>query len=273
MRRTKFPITSKSKEPPPGSFFKYDKHLIETYGHEVALFVTNLIDKYYYFKKKYPENNGTFFLTHAQQTKQTGLSDHKIRKCKRIAILNRLILDTNWKGSPAKEWYEINLQSIDIQRAMENLESKPFKSLNPYKNNINKDIIIKDEILENSKVSYTGKVNIDQFARFWQIYPNKKDEGKAKASWIKLCASKNPPDWSDVAIAIRKQSKTKQWQDSNFIPSACNWLDKFGWLNDPEMMTGWKDMSPHKSKFYDGREYKWQSDGTYRNASGSIWHD
>ena len=105
-----------------GSFLMVSKKLLSSFGPEIAIFISNLIDKHEYFKENFPDNEGWFFLVHNQQIEQTGLTLWKIHNCKRIAILNGWI-ETKLKGSPAKEWYKINLQLLDNQLAIGNPNS------------------------------------------------------------------------------------------------------------------------------------------------------
>ena len=104
------------------AFLKVNKRLLSRFGPEVAVFISNLIDKYEYFNENFPDKDGWFFLIHNQQMEQTGLTIWKLSKCKRIAILNKWI-ETRWIGSPAKEWYKINLELLNNQSAMENPNS------------------------------------------------------------------------------------------------------------------------------------------------------
>jgi hypothetical protein len=113
--------TTKTPEP-KGSFLKVNKELLSRFGPDVAIFISNLIDKYEYFKENFPDNDGWFFLVHSQQIEQTGLTIWKLYNCKRTAILNGWI-ETKLKGSPAKEWYKISLQLLDNQSAIGNPNS------------------------------------------------------------------------------------------------------------------------------------------------------
>lgn len=103
------------------AFLKVNKGLLRRFGPEVAVFISNLIDKYKYFTDNFTDNlmvnDGWFFLIHSQQIEQTGLTIRKLHRCKRTAILNKWI-KTKWIGSPAKEWYKINLELLDTQSAM-----------------------------------------------------------------------------------------------------------------------------------------------------------
>ena len=91
-----------------------DYGLCAKYGPNLTNFICNLVNKYYYWQKNNENFNGSFFITHADQTGQIGLSGKQIRRCKEQAKLNGWIR-TYYDGYPKKEWYIINMQSPDIQ--------------------------------------------------------------------------------------------------------------------------------------------------------------
>jgi hypothetical protein len=134
LKRTR-PPSNKKLRGGKGGYFTLDKQLLAKYGNEMAVFLTNIFDKYTYFKKRFPKYNGQFFLPHKDQIIQTGLSDHKIRKCKREAVL-RGLFTLHYRGMPAREWYILNMEHSDIQQAMEILKDMSFKSSSAINNNI-----------------------------------------------------------------------------------------------------------------------------------------
>lgn len=134
LKRTK-PPNHKRLRGGKGGYFTLDKQLLAKYGNEMAVFLTNIFDKYAYFKKRFPKYHGQFFLPHKDQIIQTGLSDHKIRKCKREAVL-RGLFSLHYRGMPAREWYVLNMEHSDIQQAMEILKDMSFKSSSAINNNI-----------------------------------------------------------------------------------------------------------------------------------------
>ncbi len=280
MERTNFP--RKEPEPEVTSYFRLFSHLTK-YGTDVSVFISNLIDWYLYFLTRGKLTNGMFFQTHKQQTERTGLSDHKIRKCKQFAAVNRLVW-TRLKGSPAKEWYELNLEHIDIQSAIELLKDKTFKisSTRPSKSeghitilNNNTNITSSLRVDEDSLRVSESKISLNDFERFWSMYPRKTDKGKAYTSWRLLCKCDDRPTWRDVKRAVLKQIKSERWQDEQYIPYPSTWLNDSHWLNDPAMMKTFqkRDEIPPMQSFVDdedGRRYELQPDGTtYLNSSGT----
>lgn len=97
LRRNAFYEIAKSKDHLPIS-----KAIIKTYGLDLAVFIGNLFDKFEY---------GGFFLTHADQTGQIGLSDYQLRKCKQ-KCRELGILTTKMVGIPPKEFYFLDLDAL-----------------------------------------------------------------------------------------------------------------------------------------------------------------
>jgi len=94
------------------SFIAINKTLIRVFGLEVAVFISNLADKMRYFLDKgMLGNDGSFFLRHADQEEQTGLSEYKLKQCKKI-LKDIGVIDTVTKGMPAKEYYILHLDVL-----------------------------------------------------------------------------------------------------------------------------------------------------------------
>ncbi len=94
------------------AYLPINKQLLKHYGPDVAVFLSNLIDKYKYFKyNDQLKDEKWFYLVHDQQIEHTGLTITKIHSCK--AILKRDgIIRTKLQGAPPKEWYELNLTHL-----------------------------------------------------------------------------------------------------------------------------------------------------------------
>lgn len=94
------------------AYLTVNKRLLKHYGPDVAIFLSNLVDKYKYFAdKNMLIDNIWFFLLHEQQTEQTGLTITKIRTCKTL-LKEDNILETKLIGIPAKEHYKLNLDLL-----------------------------------------------------------------------------------------------------------------------------------------------------------------
>ena len=88
-----------------------NKTLIKQFGLIPSVLLSNYIDKHIYFREKFPDNDGWFFLTHKNQIDQLGLAEYSIRKYKTY-LKDKGILQTMKKGIPAKEWYKIDFQKL-----------------------------------------------------------------------------------------------------------------------------------------------------------------
>ena len=97
-----------------GNYLSVNKKLLQQYGPNVAVYYGNLVDRLGYFVRSCAINgeqprlnkDGSFFLTYAEQTQTTGMSEYRLRKCKNI-LKKANFLKTNIRGLPAKEWYYI----------------------------------------------------------------------------------------------------------------------------------------------------------------------
>ncbi len=81
----------------PNTHLQVNQGLCLAFGPEFAVFIANLYDQE-------PSPNTWFVLGHVKQMNQTGMSQHAIRKCKKMA--QQLgFLRTKLGGLPCKEWY------------------------------------------------------------------------------------------------------------------------------------------------------------------------
>jgi hypothetical protein len=228
--------------------FLINKALIKQFGIDTALFLTNLIDKYKYFKiREMLHENKWFFLIHAQQMDELLITERALRKSK-TKLKKCGILITKMIGIPAKEYY--CLQWFQIHKALNtNVEEDagvgvtlpsgqqvtlPSGLINKNKENNNK---LKEE--EDAR-----EITPKKFELFWNIYPRKTDKGKALTSWNKLCNKKpkERPIWRILRTAILEQKKSERWQNPKFIPMPATWLNQSRWLDDPdEMKSSWSN--------------------------------
>jgi hypothetical protein len=112
MERTKLPLDEYALEIfSSDAYLSVNKKLLIFYGPDIAIFLSNLIDRYKYLKSKKELVNDWFFLTHSEQEKQTGLTLTKLRNCKAI-LKEQNILEVQLKGAPPKEMYKINLSLL-----------------------------------------------------------------------------------------------------------------------------------------------------------------
>ena len=114
------------------AYLTINKKMLQAFGPEVTIFLSNLIDKFRHFRQvgKLTKDNA-FFLTYQQQSEQTGMSVHQLRKCKKT-LIEKGILWTEKRGVPAKEFYWIDFELLaqewlDINPDCLGQEVKDFK--------------------------------------------------------------------------------------------------------------------------------------------------
>jgi hypothetical protein len=229
-------------------YLKVDKRMLRIYGTSSAIFISNLIDKYLYFKKNKEDFDGWFFLTHEDQIKQTGLTEYTLVKCKREAILNKWIT-TRLIGSKdyvTREYYELNLEHPDIQIAIEFSRGSPPKIQRevPHENDGFLNKTIKEKSSSSSEegvedVSFSEEkeiISLPLFKKFWNMYPKKVHKGKVQSLWKQLGIETNLPLWKEVYRALLLQKKSGQWENPQYISLPYNWLEKSRWKDDPKEM-------------------------------------
>jgi len=94
------------------AYLTINKEMLQKTGPTMAVFICNLLDKFDYFlKRNMLTEDGEFFLTHKTQMEQTGMTEYEIKKCKKE--LKKLdVLQTKRKGTPAKEYYYVDLERL-----------------------------------------------------------------------------------------------------------------------------------------------------------------
>jgi hypothetical protein len=85
-----------------------------------------------------------------------------------------------------------------------------------------------------------NKITINDFEKFWELYPRKDYEGKARTKWENICTQKTwdkkRPTFRVIKRALLKQKETVQWQDVKYIPLPTTWLNQSRWKDDPAQM-------------------------------------
>lgn len=246
MKKEKLRRTRKKTDPPDDSFLKVNKWMLRIYGPEVAVFISNLIDKHLYWKDHNKNFDGSFFHPYKTQTYETKMSTDILRKCKEKAVLNDWIT-TRLKGIPPKEWYVLNMEHSDIQLMMGKSNGMPLE--NPinydgkiqsiYKETLNKENNNPPSLDDEKDISFYGKINTSMFNKFWEIFPKKINKAKSKKQWDILCSKEDRPDWRTIRIAIQEQIKSDLWQTNRFIKTPEKWIEEEYWNQDPKEMINW----------------------------------
>lgn len=242
------------------SFLIVNKTLIKKLDPTGAIILSNYLDKYDYFKKTNPDNNGWFFLTYAQQTEQIEINEYTLSIWRKK--LHELgILEIQRRGLPAKDWYNINFKNLIDFLYSEKRRTSPLMVEGDYTLNQrggliketdnNKETDNKKEKKKNiiKKENIFGKLPTkENFDLFWRVYPKKSLQGKAKNAWNKLCDKQDIPLLKEIIAAIKEQTKTTQWQNPKFIPLASTWINQQRWLDDPEQMVAYEQEDKNTPK-------------------------
>ena len=257
-------------------FLIVNNKLLQIYGPNTAVFLSNLISKYKYFLNSEGGllNGEWFYMKHKYMTEQMGLGLTSLRTCKEL-LKKDGIIETKMKGVPPVEFYKINLVTL-INRvfahSLENLTNKgkeslqlkvrkpndlPLENLTNNISNIKHNKIKSNNIKSNTTVAADKKITNSLFDDFWKLYPRHVDLGKAKKKWQELCnkAPKDKPTWREIKRAIILQKKSERWQEKQFIPHPTTWLNNMRWLDDPAEMQVWdkKEEKPNTPGFTLGK--------------------
>ena len=75
----------------------------------------------------------------------------------------------------------------------------------------------------------------EAFARFWRLYPKKKDKKAAIQEWNKLRADRNL--MRIMAAALRRQMASEEWlrDKGRAVPYPCRWLSHHRWEDEPDV--------------------------------------
>lgn len=251
-----------------GAYLVINKNLLLKYGPNTAIFLSNLIDKYKFFREKDELQDDCFYLKHEDQINEIGLNERKIRKCKTLLKENNII-STKLIGIPPKEYYKIHWENI-LNFLNLCVRDKGYKSVrdkgskngsdlggkngrfNIYNNKvINNNKINNNKVAQKQHIRAKHKITTKLFDDFWQIYPKKADKGKALSAWNKICTRKNiePPTFEEIKTAIEQQIKTDRWKDKMYIPHPTTWLNQQRWLDDPKEMKSFDYKSEPKTGY------------------------
>lgn len=150
-----------------------NKQLLRKLGPEPAVMLSNLIDKYKYFRENEQLLDvNYFYLLHEDQMDQTGLTRYKIQACKKV-LKEHDMIETRRVGN--NEWYKLNainiIQYIGINQTSENPTSENPTSENPMSDIRKPDALLKkgEQKGEQKKEIYKES-NFDS-GRFLEMFP------------------------------------------------------------------------------------------------------
>ncbi len=93
------------------AYLTINKSLLRAYGPDAAIYLSNLVDKYRYFKQRGEAKDGWFFLIQTDQAEETGMTLRRIRSCKKF-FMDKGVIEIQRKGIPSKEWYRIQIDNL-----------------------------------------------------------------------------------------------------------------------------------------------------------------
>lgn len=211
------------------AYFTINKKLLCHYGPEVAVFLSNLIDKYKYFKSKNTLYEWEwFYVTYEDQALFTGLTLSRLRTCKSVLIEDN-ILEVKRFGIPSKEYYRLNLERlteiIGLYIALRKGEGKPYCLPEGYNKN-EKNIIINNNRKKDNKT--TIPPSMEELTQYCQERKNNVDpqvffDFYQSKGW--MVGKNKMKDW---------QAAVRTWE-KNDNDSTSNTKGKPKFIRDPEL--------------------------------------
>jgi len=159
------------------SYLIVNKQLLEKFGPETTVLLSNLIDKYKYFKENEQLVDGCYFyLLNEEQMEQTGMNLYKVKTCKKILKDSELVKTTRIGN---KEYYKLEasniLQHINSQT---NIDQQPDEYQPSARRlstaNTNKNKAGDKEKVEKEK-NYDYGAFLEMFPKDWKEHPKFKD--------------------------------------------------------------------------------------------------
>jgi len=241
-----------------------NKKLAKKIGVMETILLADLITKQEYFRNNNMlTEDGFFFNLQDKLQQQLEIGEYKLRLLLTNLQKNGFI-EIKKQGIPAKNYYKINEDKIlDILQVLRNSKDKfrenhgtsdeiptELSYYNNNKNNNNKFFIGQNNKNPQKLKRQFPKITNKMFDNFWKLYPRKINKGKALKSWEKLCNKKDKPTFNQIKNALKKQKKSKQWQNEKYIPHPTTWLNNYGWLND--YSSDWGDAQNDENDIMDG---------------------
>jgi hypothetical protein len=146
---------------------------------------------------------------------------------------------------------KLNVEKLNVEKlntALLDIENKGLIILSnnntKKKENQNKKNQIKKSLSEEEEKE--KKLSLNDFNRFWKVYPKKDKKGEALKSWTTLSVKKDRPTLKTIMFAVRDQKQTERWSDPQFIPMATTWINQTRWIDDPKEMKLFKRQEQEK---------------------------
>jgi hypothetical protein len=91
--------------------------------------------------------------------------------------------------------------------------------------------------------------HLDDFEKWYKIYPRKVSKQGAKKAWIKIqnLPKNERPSFDTLFLAVQQQSQSDQWKDKKYIPHPSTWLNQRRWEDELESTKSNNNNNPHPS--------------------------
>ena len=197
------------------AFIVLNKELARQLGLKEAILLADLISKEEYFIAN-GMTDGWFFNTEANIEKDTTLTPYQQRKCLKTLKTN-LVLETQRKGIPAKQYFKINEQQVI--KLLNNLSATNLTSINK-----NKEIKIINKLFTIPTISEVeiyclerkNNIEAESFINFydskgWMVGKNKMKDWRACIRTWEMREKKKPMKTSKIDSQINEYLKGKEY--------------------------------------------------------------
>lgn len=129
------------------------------------------------------------------------------------------------EGTPPSEMRDINIK--EIKRNNLNINTREEKNSDWENHKATYELARKDEA---KQIALSISDSEKSFAEFWNLYPVKKSEGRAKAAWLSQNCHQIFPE---ILTKLAEQLKKDCWyQELKYIPNPAKYLMEEKWKDD-----------------------------------------
>ena len=195
-------------------FIRVNERLIEVFGIELAVFLSNLIDKMFYFlDNNMLDEENSFFLRHDEQMKKLRIKDERKLRSMKKHFKELGILETKLKGLPAKEFYTINFDALEktLEEFLENPNQAPTKNVGAKPNK-------KCEGKDSPKTSVHNQTPSNQTSSYENHkndFPSTLTFGKSERKVNRKVKRKKPSKSMNDKVKEKAQNKAPKSKNSN----------------------------------------------------------
>lgn len=200
-----------------GAFWQINKMLLRKLGINPALLLTDLIDKYYYFKDRNQLNKEGFFYCTAKDLEESTTLTYHLQKKAIDYLIESGLIETQLKGVPAKVHFKIIEKSVFdlLNRSCENGQNL-ITSKTTIKEHLNVDIkdFESNNNIDNNKEIIINSLSLSEKPNFISPPENQKKKEEKCGRLPNTTNELNYAAFSDVvrnAIKIDSIDKRNQY--------------------------------------------------------------